>query len=349
MLVNVLQTKKLYILTKNKLINTQNEKENNILVSFEAAKNNTLKFESSQNGHIYLKNVEPQDIKLLDTLKIINEALVKSMVLLNFDISLIEEVIEEDKCKTDFSEEFLSKINTFTSNMALAYIYKKKKKFMEALKLLEPYLDNTSNEVENKYALNLYKKILISFGKNKDYIEIFKRGLKILLNSHFTDAFETLLCHELISVENFLENILNEEPSNLNKREIFLKMLCEDKKYENYSNEKYQTLYLELLINKLFSELKKDSIPENKQNEKFPKEYQDLKELFKKYGNYNKSQLLEKIKDSWMYDIEIYLLSKLQKNDEAIKKLIDLVKTKHKEFEDINIKLNKHYLVIMIG
>ena len=36
-----------------------------------------------------------------------------------------------------------------------------------------------------------------------------------------------------------------------------------------------------------------------------------------------------------MYDIELYLLSQLQRNDEAIKKLIDLVKTKHKEFEDI--------------
>ena len=343
MLINVLQTKKLYILTKNKLINIQNEKEKNILVSFEAAKNNPLKFDSSQNCQINLKNVEPQDIKLFETLKIINEALVKSMILLDLDISLIEEVIEEDKYKTDFSEEFLSKINTFKSNMALAHIYKKKKKYFEALKLLEPYLDNTENEVESKYALKLLKKILISFGKNKDYIEIFKQGLKILLKAHYTDAFDALLCHELISVENFLENILNEDPSNLNKREIFLKILCDDKKYENYSNEKYQTLYLELLINKLFSELKKDSIPENKQNEKFPKEYQDLKELLKKYDKYNKSQLLEKIKDSWMYDIEIYLLSQLQKNDEAIKKLINLVKSNHKEFKDIREFCKNNY------
>ena len=334
MLINVLQTKKTYILTKYKLINTQKEKGKNI-VSFEAAKNNSLKFDSSQNCQIYLKNVEPKDIKLFETLKIINEALVKSMVLLNVDISLIEEVIEEDKYKTDFSEEFLLKINTFMSNMALAYIYKKKKKYNEALKLLEPYIDNNENEDENKYAVNLFKKILISFGKNQDYAEIFEQGLKILLKKHYTDCFETLLCHELISVDKFLENILNDEPSNLNKRETFLKMLCDEKKYENYSNEKYQTLYLELLINKLFSELKKESIPENKQNEKFPKEYQNLKELFKKYKNYNKSQLLEKIKDSWMYDIEIYLLSQLQKTDEAIKKLIDLVKTNHKEFEDI--------------
>ena len=149
------------------------------------------------------------------------------------------------------------------------------------------------------------------------------------------EAFDILLCHELISVDNFLDNILTNEPSNLNKKEIFLKMLCEDKKYQNYSNDKYQTLYIDILINKLFSELKKDSIPSNKQSENFPKEYKDLKEIVKNYSSYNRSTLLEKIKNTWMYDIELYLLSQLQRNDEAIKKLIDLVKTKHKEFEDI--------------
>ena len=102
-------------------------------------------------------------------------------------------------------------------------------------------------------------------------------------------------------------------------------MLCEEKNYSNYSNEKYQTLYLELLINKLFSKLKKEEMPKDKQSENFPKEYQDLKELFKKYRNYNKMKLYEKVKDSWMYDIEIYLLSQLLKNDEAIKKLIAMI------------------------
>ena len=335
MLSNVLSTKQNYILRNNKLINTQNEKGKNSTISFEAAKNISLKFESSQNCHINLKDIQPKDIKLFEAIRIINESLVKSLVLLNSDILLIEQIIEDDQYKTDYSEEFLSKINTFTSNITLAYIYKKQKKYLEAIKLLEPYIDNTEKEKENKHALNLLKKILISFGKNKDYVDIFEQGLKILLKKHYMEAFDILLCHELISVDNFLDNILTNEPSNLNKKEIFLKMLCEDKKYQNYSNDKYQTLYIDILINKLFSELKKDSIPSNKQSENFPKEYKDLKEIVKNYSSYNRSTLLEKIKNTWMYDIELYLLSQLQRNDEAIKKLIDLVKTKHKEFEDI--------------
>ncbi len=335
MLVNVLQTKKYYILKSNNLINIQSQKGKNKVVSFESARNNSLKFESSQNCIINLKDIEPKDIKLFEAIKIINEALVKSMVLLETNISLIREIIEDDPYKTDYSEEFLSNVKTFTSNMALACIYKKQKKFTEALKLLEPYINNNDNKKENKDAINLLKKILISFGKNKDYIEVYEQGLKMLIKDHYIDAFEVLLDNELISVDNFLEHILPDDPSNNNKREILFKMLCEDKKYNTYSNEKYQTLYLDLLINKLFSQLKKDTIPKDKQSENFPKEYNDLKELFKKYNKYNKTKLFEIVKDSWMYDIEIYLLSQLQKNEEAIKKLIELVKTNNKSFEDI--------------
>ena len=342
MLINVLQTKKNYILKSNKLFNISNEKGKN-KVTFDSAKNNPLVFDSSQNCSINLKEVQPKSVKLFEVIKIINEVLVKSLVLLKSDISLIEKVIEEDQYQTDFSEEFLSKINTFTSNMALAYIYKKNKKYSEALKLLQPYIDNTDQVYENKQAIKLLQKILISFGKNKDYIEVFDQGLKILLKNNYLHAFEVLLTHELVSIDNFLENILPDEPGNISKREIFLKMLCEDKKYCEYSNEKYQTLYLEILINKLFSELKKEDIPKNKENEKFPKEYQDLKDFFKKYTKYNKTKLLEKVKDSWMYDIEIYLLSQLQKNDEAIKKLINLVKSGNKDFEDIRTFCKNYY------
>ena len=343
MLISVLQAKKYYILASNKLIINQNEKGKNAPVSYESAKNNTLKFDSSQNCQIKLKDVQPKDNKLFAVIKMINEALVKSYVLLNENILLIEEIIEKDPYKTDFSEEYLSKINSFTSNITLALIYKKNKKYNEALKLLEPYIDNTENEKENKNAINLLKKILIGFGKNKDYEEILEKGLKILLKKHYMDAFDVLLFHELISVDTFLEKILLDEPSNLDKREIFLKMLCEEEKYKNYSNEKYQTLYLEMVINKLFSELKKDSIPQNKQSENFPKEYKNLKELVRKYTNYNKTKLLEIIKDSWMYDIETFLLSQMQKNDEAIKKLIEMVKSNHKDFEDIRDFCKNNY------
>ena len=341
MLINVLQVKKEYILKANNLLDIENEKGKSKAKIFESAKNNPLKFDSSQSCQINLKDVQPKDIKLFEAIKIINEALVKSMVLLNKDLLLIEDIIENDQYKTNYSEEFLLNINSFTSNMTLAYIYKKNKKYKEAIIILEPYIDNTSNENENKIAVSLLKKILIGFGKNKEYEEIYEQGLKILLKKHYMEAFDVLLHHELITVDNFLENILVDESSNLEKREIFLKMLCEEEKY-NYSNEKYQTLYLELLINKLFSQIKKDSLPKNKESENFPKEYQDLKALFQKYKNYNKPKLFEIVKNTWMYDIEIYLLSQLQKDDEAIKKYLELVKAKIKTFEDIReyCKLN---------
>ena len=341
MLINVLQTKKTYILKTNNLLNTLNEKGKSKALAFELAKNNSLKFESSENCKINLKDVQPKDIKLFEAIKIINEALIKAMVLLNEDLLLIEDIIEDDQYKTNYSEEFLLNINTFTSGMTLAYIYKKNKKYKEAINLLEPYIDNIKEENENKHAVYLLKKILAGFGKNKEYTEIFEQGLKILLKNHYMDAFDMLLYHELLTVDYFLENILVDEPGNLEKREIFLKMLCDEIKY-NYSNEKYQTLYLELLVNKLFTKLKKDSMDLDKQSEEFKKEYNDLKELFKKYKNYNKGKLLEIVKNSWMNDIEIYLLSQMSKNDEAIKKYIELIKAKNKTFEDIRefCKLN---------
>ena len=69
--------------------------------------------------------MEPKEIKLYDVLKIINEVLVKGMVLLKTKITTIEEIIENDQFNTEFSTEFLFNIKTFQSDMALAYIYKK--------------------------------------------------------------------------------------------------------------------------------------------------------------------------------------------------------------------------------
>ena len=112
-----------------------------------------------------------------------------------------------------------------------------------------------------------------------------------------------------------------------------MKILCDD---ANYSNEKYQTLYLELLIKNLFSQMENKSIPKDKNEENnFPKEYTNLKEIIKKYDKYNVNKILELVKETWMYDIEVYLLSLSNKNEDAIKILIDLAKKGIKSFENI--------------
>ena len=333
MLVKVLHIKKTYILQNNQIINTVKEKGKK--KTFQSIKNNILTFESSENCSINLQDVQPIDIKLFETIDIINEALVNAMVLLGYDISYIEEIINDDKHTHSYSEEFLKNINTFTSNMALACIYKKNQKYSEAFLLLEPYIDNFDKSEQYLKAVSLLKKILIQFGANTEYTELFKKGIKILLKYHYNIAFEVILYNELIGIDEVLNNILPEsnDPNEINKREMFLKIVCDDK---NYSNGKYQTMYMEIFIKKLFAQKESKFFPKNKEEEKeFPKEYLDLKELIKKYEDYDISLLLNLVQNSWMYDIEIYLLSQSKKNDEAIQLLLNLFKSGIKTFEDI--------------
>jgi hypothetical protein len=93
MLINVLEAKKEYIFRTSNLNLNKTEKEKLVPISFEAVRNNPLKFESSQNCQLNLTDAQPKDIKLFEAIKIINEALFKSMVLLNIDVSLIEHII----------------------------------------------------------------------------------------------------------------------------------------------------------------------------------------------------------------------------------------------------------------
>ena len=333
MLIKVLLTKKESILQSNLIDKTGKEK--NEKKTFKSVKNNILNFESSQNCPINIQDVQPIDIKLFETINIINEALVNSMVLLGYQASLIEEIIEDDKQTGNFPEVFFKYISNFTSDMALACIYKKNKKYSEAFELLENYINDMSNSQQNSEAVNLLKKILIEFGTNVEYSSFFERGIQILLRNHSNIAFEVILYNELIKIDDVLKKILPEsnDPIENNKREKFLQIICDDK---HYSNEKYQTLYIELLIKKLFSQMPNKDIPKDKEDEKnFPKIYSDLKEIIKKYDKYDALHLLFLVQNTWMYDIEIYLLSHLKKNEEALKNLLNLEKSNIKNFEDI--------------
>ena len=348
MLITTLQSKKNYLMT---IIENESNKKGKNFDLVEESKNKSIAFESSQNCLINLKDCSPKDVKLFQVMKMINEVLMKGMVLMGMSRNSIEELIENDQFNDDYSDEFLLNINTFTSNMALAYIYKKNKKYSDAFKILEKYVDDVGKTIENKESRTLLQKILLGFGKNYDYTEEFEQGIRILLKNHYFTAFEILLSNELIPIDSFIE-ILNDIDKNsqnvTSKKELFLKLLCEDKKYSNYSNEKNQTAYMELLLNKLFSEVGKEKIPPKKgQNvneyEGLPDDYKNFKKLFTEFKKYNKSHLLNLIKDSWMYDIIIYLLTETQKYEEAIEKLVELVKTGHKDFDDIKEYCKTNY------
>ena len=342
MLIQVLKAKKNYILQNNLVIN--NKKEKGKKKSFQSVKNSVLTFESSQNCPIDLQDIRPTDIKLFETINIIDEALVNSMVLLGYKINFIDEIIEDNRYTNNYyPEEFLKNLNNFTSRMALACIYKRNKKFEEAFNILEPNINNMDNPEQNMEAVNLLKKILIGFGTNTEYVSFFEKGVKLLLANHPNIAFEVILYNELIDIDNVLQKILPEsnEPDKINKRENFLKLLCDD---QHYSNEKYQTLYIELLIKKIFSESPSKDIPRDKEGEKqFPKGYNDFKNIIKKYDKYDIPLLIDLVKNTWMYDIEIYLLSQSKKNDEAIKLFLILYKSGIKTFEDIREFCRSNY------
>ena len=336
MLIKVLQAKKDYILQNNILINDKKGKKKKKTIK--SVKESILKFDSSQFCPINLQNVQPTEIKSSEAVDMINKALINAMVLLNYKTSFIEKIIEEEKPINTYSEEFFKEIGNFTSKMALACINKKIKKYKEAIDILEPYINNIENKEDNLEAVNLLKKILIEFGTNEKYKELFEKGINLLLENYTNIAFEVILYNELIKIDEVLEKILPESnaPNMVNKREMFLKIICEDKNYSEEKYHKYQTIYLELLIKKLFSQRQTNDIPKQKEDEKnFPKDYLDLKEKIKKYKYYDEAKLLKSVEDTWMYDIEIYLLSRSNKNEQAIKILINLTKTGIKTFEDI--------------
>ena len=347
MLIKVLKPKKDYILKNNIIINDEKGKVKKKTIQI--IKDSILKFDSSQNCPINLENVQPTEIKSFEAIDIINKALINAMVLLGYKTYFIEKIIEEDKPINSYSEEFFKEIGNFTSKMALACINKKIRKYKEAIEILEPYVENVENKEENLDAVNLLKKILIEFGtnsennENKEKTELFKKGINLLLKNNANIAYEVILYNEFIKIDDILENILPESnaPNLANKRETFLKIVCDDK---NYSNEKYQTIYLESLIKKIFAKRQNSDIPKQKEDEKdFPKAYLELKEIIKKYDKYDKTKLLNCVKNTWMYDIEIYLLSKSKKNDEAIKCLINLTKTGIKTFENIREFCKNNY------
>ena len=345
MLINVLNLKKRYLLGKYNLLNIK--KDFKYINLIENGRNALINFESSQNCVINLKEVEPREVKLEQVIKMINEVLIKGMIKLDMAIEDIETIFENDIFDTEYPEEFFlgNKGKNFKSDMTLVLIYKNNQKFSDAFNIMEKYIDDLGNTINNKKAKNILQNILIGFGKNTDFTEEFEMGIRILLKNHCFSAFEIVLSNELISIDNFIKILddIDKANPNMNKKESFLKLLCEDAKYSHFSNDKYQTSYIELLLNKLFDEYKKESPPPDEDNKNIINKYEDLKKLFTKFNKYNKSHILALIEDSWMYDLILYLYSELHKYPEAIQKYIELVKSENKTFNDIRLYCQDNY------
>ena len=328
------------------LINVLNYKINYIYKEYkeeiEEGKNlevRTLSFNSSTCSIINLSECEPREINLKVFFQNINLTLLKALVFNESKVEEIEKLIENDNFGTDFlSDKFLEETNTDYSKLALAFIYEKKKNYKEALNILKEYVQRIDNPALSKPTKQKTINILLEIGKLKDMKDLFEEHIQWMLNIYQIDAFDIILSNDL-SIDYYINNIIPkiEKQSNLEEdhyiKEKFLKYICDNPKYNKYSNEKYQTELIILELNNLFKVKPKDY--NFTEGENLPGKYIDFKELLTKYNLFDKMKLIEKIKDSWLYDIEIELYCQLDKLDDALLTYIELVNKNKKKYVDI--------------
>ena len=302
----------------------------------------TLSFNSSTCSIINLSDCEPREITLKVFFQNINSTLLKALVFNESKVEEIEKLIETDNFGTDFlSDTFLEEYKTDYSKLALAFIYEKKKNYKEALNILKEYVQRLDNPGISKPTKQKTINILLEIGKDNDMKDLFEEHIQWMLNQYQTDAFDIILSNDL-SIDLYINEIIpkvEKEKKELNSEEThyikekFLTYICDNPKYKKYSNEKYQTELILLQLNNLFNEKPKDY--NFTEGENLPGKYNDFKELLTKYNLFDKMKLIEKIKDSWLFDIEIDLYCQLDKLDDALLTYIDLVNKNKKKYVDI--------------
>ena len=283
---------------------------------------------------------EPKQYSLLTLIQFFNNALVRCKILLNSKIEEISEIIDNDITNTDYLyDDFIIKINNFQSKMTLAIIYEKKKDYEKCLDILKEFVKQVNDPAISRHARDRAINIL----KNLKDKNLYEKNILWMLSKHFSHACEIQLYvaeNGIVSIDYFIENIITKmETTNKNyNKKKFLKFLCNN---EKYNNEKYQTILIELYIDELFEMKKADN---NIDEKDFPKEYLDLKNLLKELNKYDKMHIIEKINNSWMYDIEIDLNIEIKKYNEVLKILINLVKKRKKNFIDIENFIKENIL-----
>ena len=336
-LINVLITKRDYILNRYKLSSSENGKEK-------------ITFISSKFGKIDLSD-STTEITVRDVLDTINLTLIKTMIKLQKNPREIESVLDNKSINYEifnnlendkfFTDEKIKNLDE--TKFTLAYISEKKGDFEQALKEWEYFgTRNVQNDKFSTVGRERTKKIFYKFKENKstDRIkkeELFKKHIKWLLKKYQNEAFEVLIRTELLSIKTFIEEIIPEIEKSKDKPGILKEKLLE---YCNQNNktEEYQTQLLLLYADKMFS-----YIPKNLTNVNKEKDLQgDLKkyyELFLKIIKepnccYNKRTILEYIEKSWLKEPIIYLYSQLKEHDKALTELFNDAKIT-KNFDDI--------------
>eukprot|EP00340_Litonotus_pictus_P002362 CAMPEP_0170516912 /NCGR_PEP_ID=MMETSP0209-20121228/3036_1 /TAXON_ID=665100 ORGANISM="Litonotus pictus, Strain P1" /NCGR_SAMPLE_ID=MMETSP0209 /ASSEMBLY_ACC=CAM_ASM_000301 /LENGTH=700 /DNA_ID=CAMNT_0010802007 /DNA_START=376 /DNA_END=2475 /DNA_ORIENTATION=- len=281
-----------------------------------------LKIQFTQSEHALL-NMSSFEMPFLKHLCLINTVVIKIMILSKYKYTHIKEVIDSENFYWN-QEDLNSFLNNCESSneakLATAYIYERKENWESALRIWQEFGQKRESDLELSIeAYERTKKILTST-KDKD---LFKEFISWPLSKFTEQTFQLYLNTEIIPIEYFYTSIIGVIDKNnpdLNLKEKFLEFYIGS----GCSNERYHTMVCDLYIDKLFR-LKKPNL-----------EYADpstfegaTKQVYDKLNNivrssvyYNKLHVLEKVRDSWMMDLEVYLYSQSNMHTEAISKLI---------------------------
>ena len=303
MLCNMLQDKRTYLINNNDIPKDMQKK---------------IVFEKSDNTLIDLSK---QDFYLQQVLELIHTTLIKAYVVLKLNIKRISEIIEYDYFTFDYEDlkHFLEKeySNLNESKVTLAYIYEKKSKYEDALKIWAEFGNkNESNIAFSREACEKTKVILRKCNDKKLFVEY----IAWMIIKYTDSAFDLYLSlNNIIPIEGFLSIINNLEKSVSNVKEKFLEYLF----LNGGNSERFHTMLAEIYIEKLFKIVKKDSEYDLQsiKDVNFKPILEKLEKLIKNSVYYNPQHILDIIKNSWMVHLEIYLYSKLSMHKEALEKL----------------------------
>ena len=334
-LINVLVTKRDYIIERYKSSSSEKEK---------------ISFLSSKLGIINLSDSKVE-ITVRDTLDAINITLIKTIIKLQKNPREIESILDNKSINyhmfTNLENDpfFLDEKNKNLdeTRFTLAYISEKKGDYEKALEEWEYF--GTRKEQNDKYSTigkERTKKIFYKFkeNKNSDRIkkeELFKKHIKWILSKYQNEAFDVLIKTDLISIKTFIDEIIPEiekikgESGNLKEK---LLEYCN----QNNKTENNQTELLLLYADKMFNYIPKDKTDVNLENDLQGdlKKYYDLFLKIIKENDcvYNKRTILEYIEKSWLKEPKIYLFSQLKEHEKALSELFNEAKVNNK-FDDI--------------
>ena len=328
MLCNLLQDKRNYMISNYDFSNS------NKLVN---KKINFIKSDSS------LINLDRYDFYVDSVLTIINTALIKVLVRLkspsnsgtiggnpsnrtsnpttNTKSTKIFDVIDHEFFKFDKEDlkSFLIEEKSDEAKLAMALIHERLEDWEDALSIWRTFgLKTEANLRLAKEACERTKMILTKY-KDK---QLFHEYIQWILIKFHKQAFELFINTEIILVEHFFSTIIvsvDKDYSNLNLKEKFLEFYIE----KGCTNERYHTILCDIYIEKLFKQKRPDTPVDNSIHEGNVKIYLErFTRVLKTSNYYNKTHILDKIKDSWLIDLEVYLYSQLNMHNEAISKLI---------------------------